>query len=216
MLQGNWKIWYFQNVPSMYQEFPKNGAKVIHCEWKCQYILTVPKRNQSAPLFQFILNFTGSVYCDHIIWQIAKNILDNLLWNTIKTFFGNFLNFPNNCLIGKWKSHGLVHCKSTEHVLHWGYCREIDSEYSECTYNMLARYIFSSLSQNSQCTKHVTAWYITLHPQCVPPGNPTRFYPLPLIAPLSVVHAQHSQAASRLVTPGSPAPLHTHHYLVFS
>ena len=125
------------------------------------------KAHQSAPLFWFILNFTGSVHCDHIIWEITKNLLDNLLQNTMGTFFGNFMNFPNNFLIGKLKSHGLVHCKSPEHVLHWGYCREIGSEYSEYTYNMLARYVPSSSSQNSQCTKYVTAWYITLCPQCI-------------------------------------------------
>ena len=31
---------------------------------------------------------------------------------------------------------------------------------------MLVRYVLSSLSQNSQCTRYVTAWYITLCPQC--------------------------------------------------
>ena len=118
-------------------------------------------------LFWFILNFTGLVHCDHIVWQIAKNILNNLLKNTVGTFFGNFLNFPNNCLIGKLKSHGLVHCKSAEHILRWGYCREIGLEYSECTYNMPVRYVPSSLSQYSQCTKYVTAWYIALRPQCL-------------------------------------------------
>ena len=149
----------------MYQKFPKNGAKVVHCKQKCQDILDVPNHIIVGASFWFILNFTGLVHCDHIVWQITKNILDDLLKNTVGTFFGNFLNFPNNCLFGKLKSHGLVHCKSAEHVLRWGNCREIGPEYSECTYNMLVRYVPSSLSQYSQCTKHVTAWYITLRPQ---------------------------------------------------
>ena len=150
-----------EHVPKISQKYSESGT--LEAEMSVHSNST--RVHQSAPLFQFFLNFTGSVHCDHIIWEIAKNLLDDLLQNTVGTFFGNFMNFPNNFLIGKLKSHGLVHCKSTEHVLHWGYCREIDSEYSECTYKMLVRYVLSSLSQNSQCTRHVTAQYITLRPQ---------------------------------------------------
>ena len=98
-------------------------------------------------LAQFFLNFAGSVHCDHIVWKIVKIFLNDPLQNIMGTFVGNFLNIPNNSLIGKLKSHGLVHCKSAEHVLHLGYCRDIGSEYSKYTYNMLARYVLSILAQ---------------------------------------------------------------------
>ena len=112
-----------------------------------------------------LFEFTGSVHCDHIVWEIVKIFLNDLLQNIVRTLFGNFLNIPNNFPTGKLKSHSLVHCKSPEHVLHWGNGGEIGSEYSEYTYNMLARYVPSLLSQNSQCTRHVTAQYITPCPQ---------------------------------------------------
>ena len=52
-------------------------------------------------LAQFFLNFTGSVHCDHIVWEIVKILLNNPLQNIMGTFVGNFLNIPNNFLIGK-------------------------------------------------------------------------------------------------------------------
>ena len=97
-------------------------------------------------IYQFFLNFTSSVHCDHIVWEIVKIFLNDLLQNIMGTFARNFLNIPNNFLAGKLKSHGLVHCKSAEHVLYWGYCRDIGSEYSKYTYNMLVRYVLSILA----------------------------------------------------------------------
>ena len=113
--------------------------------------------------FWFILNFTGLVHCDHIICKANhKEHFGRYALQHHGIFLWELFEFPNNCLVGKLKSHSLVHCKSTGHVLHWGYCREIGLEYSECTYNRPVRYVSSSLSQYSQC---VTAWYITLCPQ---------------------------------------------------
>ena len=108
--------------------------------------MNTPHRNMLGILAQFFLNFTGSVHCDHIVWGIVKIFLNNLCQNTVGTLFGSFLNFPINFLTGKLKSHGLVHCKSAEHVLHWGYCRDIGSEYSKYTYNTLVKYVLSILA----------------------------------------------------------------------
>ena len=115
-------------------------------------------------LTRFFLNFTSSVHCDHIVWEIVMNFLNNLLQNIMGTFVGNFLNIPNNFLAGKLKSHGLVYCKSTEHVLRWGYCRDIGSEYSKYTYNMLVRYVLSILAP-----------VLTMYPAC----NSSVHHPLP-------------------------------------
>ena len=133
---------YTKHILSMYQTYTKHGTL-----WrKCQHILKIPHQNMLGTLVQFFLSFTGSVHCDHVVWEIVKIFLNNLRQNTVGTFFGNFLNFPNNFLTGTLKSHGLVHCKSAEHVLHWGYCRDIGSEYSKYTNNMLVRYVLSILA----------------------------------------------------------------------
>ena len=129
MLQcGIFKIyWHFlHNIPRLvYIQY------MLGILWrKCQYILNIPHCNMLVTLAQFFLTFTGSVHYDHIVWKIVKI----------------FLNFPNNFLTGKLKSHGLVYCKSTEHVLHLGYCRDIGSKYSKYTYNMLVRYVLSILA----------------------------------------------------------------------
>ena len=84
-------------MPSMYQTYTKYGTL-----WRqCQYILNIPHCNMLGTLTQFFLNFTGSVHYDHIAWEIVKNFLNNLLQNIMGTFVGNFLNIPNNFLIGK-------------------------------------------------------------------------------------------------------------------
>ena len=88
---------YTKHVPSIYQKYTKHGTL-----WrKCQYILNIPNRNMLDTWTQFFLNFTSSVHCDHIIWEIVKNFLNNPLQNIMGTFVGNFLNIPNNFLAGK-------------------------------------------------------------------------------------------------------------------
>ena len=78
----------------MYQKFPKNVLKVVHCKQKCQYILTVPKCTKVHHCFSsFWILLVQYIVIDHIIWEIAKNFLDNLLQNT-ENFLWELYEFP--------------------------------------------------------------------------------------------------------------------------
>ena len=84
------EIWYIQNVPSTFPSLTKNMPKMVHCGESGKYILNVLFGNIFGIPSKYILNLPGLVHCEHVTWDIVKNIVNIPCRNTIVTFCGKF------------------------------------------------------------------------------------------------------------------------------